>query len=43
MAQQRNKIDGTRSAATDKIAQMAADSFDRVINAKVAKGKKKGK
>ena len=43
MAQQRNKIDGTRSAATDKIAQMAADSFDRVINSKVAKGKKKGK
>ena len=43
MAEQRNKIDGTRSAATDKIAQMAADSFDRVINAKVAKGKKKGK
>ena len=43
MAEQRNKIDGTRSSATDKIAQMAADSFDRVINSKVAKGKKKGK
>ena len=43
MAEQRNKIDGMRSGATDKIAQMAADSFDRVINAKVAKGKKKGK
>ena len=42
MAEQRNKIDGTRSAATDKIAQMAADSFDRVINSKVAKGKKIG-
>ena len=43
MAQQRNKIDGIRSGATEKIAQMAADSFDRVINAKVAKDKKKGK
>lgn len=43
MAQQHNKIDGMRSGATEKIAQMRADSFDRVINAKVAKGKKKGK
>ena len=43
MAQQRNKIDGIRSGATEKIAQMAADSFDRVINATVAKDKKKGK
>ena len=42
MAKPRNNIDGTSSEATDKIAQMSATSFDRVINAQVAKGKNNG-